>query len=136
MGNCAANICNSFFIGTNRTNPASAHIKNWRTNHVVTKFTGKCYIDSDAEYTTNENTIYGNAAMILLTAAMMAKLGTDHVRGDVNADGLLSMADLIMMQKWLVCGGELNDWKAGDMNADGIITTDDLCMIKQVFLPQ
>lgn len=140
--NCVDNIFSAIYSTDARLEPyqtPAGYFTEGANNHNnphLSKFTGKCYIDSDAEYTTNENTIYGNAAMILLTAAMMAKLGTDHVRGDVNADGLLSMADLIMMQKWLVCGGELNDWKAGDMNADGAITTDDLCMIKQVFLPQ
>jgi hypothetical protein len=48
------------------------------TNHYdnrhLSKFDGKCYIDSDGEWTTNENTLYGNAAMVFLTASVMAKL--------------------------------------------------------------
>ncbi|MDR1688555.1 MAG: glycoside hydrolase family 9 protein [Clostridiales bacterium] len=39
-------------------------------NRHLSKFDGKCYLDSDGEYTTNENTIYGNAAMIFLIAAV------------------------------------------------------------------
>ena len=42
-------------------------------NRHLSKFDGKCYIDSDGEWTTNENTIYGNAAMTFLIAAVMAK---------------------------------------------------------------
>ena len=42
-------------------------------NRHLSKFNGKCYLDSDGEYTTNENTIYGNAAMVFLVAAVMAK---------------------------------------------------------------
>jgi len=42
-------------------------------NRHLSKFDGKCYIDSDGEWTTNENTIYGNAAMTFLMAAKMAE---------------------------------------------------------------
>jgi hypothetical protein len=45
---------------------------NFYDNRHLSKFDGKCYIDSDGEYTTNENTIYGNAAMVFLMAAVMS----------------------------------------------------------------
>ncbi|MFR6495312.1 MAG: hypothetical protein ACLUOF_01935 [Ruminococcus sp.] len=69
-------------------------------------------MDSDAEWTTNENTIYGNAAFILLTAAVMSQTETDPVQGDVNADGKFDIADIVTLQKWLslspVCS-----WRTG-----------------------
>lgn len=56
------------------------------------------------------------------------------VRGDVNADGKFSIADIVMMQKWLVCSGELIDWQAGDLHDDGVINVLDLCLMKKELL--
>lgn len=110
---------------------------NYYDNRHLSKFNGKCYIDSDCEYTTNENTIYGNAAMILLTAAVMAQnTSYDHVVGDVNADNQFSIMDIVMMQKWLLCQGELNNWKAGDLYEDDLINVFDLCLMRKLLLEQ
>lgn len=107
-------------------------------NQHLSKFTGKCYIDSDGEYTTNENTIYGNAAMILLTAAIMEQNSSDAVKGDVNADGTFNIADVVVMQKWLlvVPDVKLADWKAGDLCEDNIINVFDLCLMKRLLTEQ
>ncbi len=59
-----------------------------------------------------------------------------RVAGDVNADGVLSLVDVIMLQKWLTHEGELTDWSAGDLNADNVIDSKDLTHIKRLFLPE
>ncbi len=38
------------------------------------------------------------------------------VRGDVNADGIFSIADLVMMQKWMIHYDGIADAKTGDLN--------------------
>lgn len=53
------------------------------------------------------------------------------VRGDVNADGTFSMADIIMLQKWLIGAGDITDIKAGDLYEDGKINIFDLSIMKQ-----
>lgn len=58
------------------------------------------------------------------------------VIGDVNADGEFSAADLVMMQKWLLCMGELTDWKAGDLHEDNVINAFDLCVMRQMLIEQ
>lgn len=106
---------------------------NSTNNRHLSKYNGKCYMDSDAEWTTNENTIYGNAAFILLTAAVMSRTETDKVQGDVNADGKFNIADVVILQKWLLDSAnvKLADWKAADLDENGMINVLDLCLMKQ-----
>lgn len=56
---------------------------------------------------------------------------TVGIIGDVNADGAFSVADIVMMQNWLLGSGILTDWKAGDLCEDNIIDSFDLCLMKQ-----
>jgi hypothetical protein len=115
---------------TEGTNPAD--------NRQLSKFDGKCYMDSDAEFTTNENTIYGNAAMIFLTASIMSRIESEQVKGDVNADGKFNIADLTLMQKWLLGTPDtkLTNWKAGDFCEDNRLDVFDFCLMRSEFLNQ
>ncbi|MDO4863368.1 MAG: RICIN domain-containing protein [Ruminococcus sp.] len=56
----------------------------------------------------------------------------EKVKGDVNADGELSVADLVLVQKWLLAvpETELADWQAGDLCEDGRLDTFDLCLMR------
>jgi hypothetical protein len=75
------------------------------TNHYdnrhLSKFDGKCYLDSDAEYTTNENTIYGNAAMTFLLTAVMNYTVTAPHYGDVDGDGKIDSADVTLLRRYI-----------------------------------
>ncbi len=104
---------------------------NNHNNPHLSKFVGKCYIDSDVEFTTNENTIYGNAAMLFLSAAMLHYNAPTSVRGDVNADGTFSVTDVIMLQKWLLRAGGITAPNAGDLCEDGLLNGFDLAVMKR-----
>lgn len=54
-----------------------------------------------------------------------------NVQGDVNADGAFNIADVIMLQKWLLCDGPLTTWENGDLYNDNRIDAFDLCLMKQ-----
>lgn len=56
------------------------------------------------------------------------------VRGDVNADGTLSAADAVMLHKYLLVLGTVNDWKAGDLDGDNRLTAKDLALLKRLLL--
>ena len=58
------------------------------------------------------------------------------MRGDVNADGVCDVLDVILLQKWLhgVPGTHLADWKAGDMCQDGVLDVFDLCMMERILV--
>ena len=71
-----------------------------------------------------------------LLAVMKDELTVAAVRGDVNADGMLSMADAVALQKWLLLlpDSALPQWRAGDLCADGKLDAADLSLLKREVL--
>ena len=70
--------------------------------------------------------------MIFLTAAIMSRIESSAVKGDVNLDGACNTADAVLLHKWLltVPNTELKNWKNADWNADGILNAVDLNRMK------
>lgn len=60
------------------------------------------------------------------------------VKGDVNADGALTVADVVALQKWLLAVPDvtLADWKAGDLCEDNKLNVFDLCIMKRMLIAQ
>lgn len=58
------------------------------------------------------------------------------VPGDVNDDGEFSIADVVLLQKWLLAvpGTTLPNWKAADLCEDNMLDVFDLCMMKQLLI--
>lgn len=56
--------------------------------------------------------------------------------GDVNNDGDFNIADLVMLQKWLLGTEELNEWKLADLCEDGIIDSFDLVLMRKALVEQ
>lgn len=142
--NCVENIYSAIYSGDAKLDPyrcPAGYVTegtNPSDNRQLSKFDGKCYMDSDAEFTTNENTIYGNAAMIFLTASIMSRIESKQIKGDVNVDGSFNITDVVIMQKWLltVPDTHLVDWKAGDLCEDDRLDVFDLCLMKRELLKQ
>lgn len=55
----------------------------------------------------------------------------EMIRGDVNADGEFTAADVVMLQKWLLGAGDIFNWQAGDLCEDGSLDVFDLCIMKR-----
>ena len=55
------------------------------------------------------------------------------VSGDVNADGIVSVSDIVLLQKWLLAvpNAKLTNWKAADVYEDDVIDIFDLAMLKR-----
>lgn len=91
----------------------------------------KRYIDSSGSYSTNEITIYWNSPLVYLLSLTENERTSDAIKGDVNADGKLTIADVVMLQKWLIGAGDITDWLAGDLSGDGVLNSLDLCLIRK-----
>ncbi len=69
-----------------------------------------------------------------LLAVIKEELTTAVIRGDVNADQVVSVLDVIMLQKHLLNAGTLTDWSAGDLHEGDGINAYDLCILKRMVL--
>ena len=56
------------------------------------------------------------------------------IKGDVNADGEFSIADLVMMQSYLLGKGGLASPSAGDLFADGRLNVFDLIKMREMYI--
>ena len=58
--------------------------------------------------------------------------------GDVNSDGNFSIADVLLLQKWLLAvpDTELPYWQAADLYKDNKLNVFDLCLLKRVLISQ
>lgn len=65
---------------------------------------------------------------------VFAKTGSENVIGDINADGEFSVADLVMMEKWLLGSRDITDWQAGDLLEDGVIDAFDLALMRKLIV--
>ncbi len=77
------------------------------------------------------------SAFIVVTAifpAVISQASADDINksGDLNSDGTFNIADVIVMQNWLLNKPEndIKNWKAADLCKDDILDVFDLCMMK------
>ncbi len=80
-------------------------------------------VNRDGSYTLNE-----------IIYVIEPQKAVQTVIGDVNADGTFSVADIVLLQKWLLAVPEahLADWKAGDVCEDEKLDVFDLAMMKRL----
>ncbi len=93
--------------------------------------TGKCYVDNQQSFSTNEVTIYWNLPLTYLFTFIISQ---ESIAGNINANGQFNAADVIMMQKYLIGDGDLIDWKAGDLSKDNVINIFDMILMKRNLL--
>lgn len=85
-----------------------------------------------------DGTEISSTDIVTLTAdtTVYALWEEEIIAGDVNADGTFTVADAVMLQKWLLNAGEINNWYAGDLCEDEVLNVFDLCIMKQMLLSQ
>lgn len=59
--------------------------------------------------------------------------GTPFLNGDVNADGLFNVSDVVLLQKWLLAVPDthLENWRSADLCEDNKLDVFDLCLMKR-----
>lgn len=80
----------------------------------------------------------GTAEIHALVAGMdlVCVVTVEGVKGDVNVDGVFTVADIVTLQKWLLAvpDAKLNNWKAADLCEDNQLNVFDLCLMKHELL--
>ena len=58
------------------------------------------------------------------------------VEGDINNDGMFTLADVIILQKYLLNAYSMNldEWNRSDVCADGSVNAFDLCVLKRMLI--
>ena len=69
-------------------------------------------------------------------SAMITDIDPLTVSGDVNADGELTIADVVLLQKWLLAVPDthLENWKAADLCEDNRLDVFDLCLMRRLLI--
>lgn len=59
-----------------------------------------------------------------------------NISGDVNNDGIFNIADVLLLQRWLLGMPDtiLENWEDGDLCSDGILNIFDLCIMKKMLI--
>ncbi len=90
------------------------------------------YCDIDEEWFIPENPVsFYEFCGTLIVPADNFSVRMTNLMGDVNGDHSFTVADVVMLEKWLLGKGEaLYDWKAADFCRDNSIDAYDLCLMK------
>lgn len=66
------------------------------------------------------------------------EIGKTPVQGDLNNDGEFNIADVVLLQRWLLSDSEAvpANWQAGDLTGDECLDVFDLCLLKMNLLKQ
>jgi hypothetical protein len=66
------------------------------------------------------------------------RMQSEFVPGDVNSDGQLNVADVVLLQRWLLAVPDtmLADWQAGDLCRDGLLNGADLAAVKAILVQE
>ena len=79
---------------------------------------------------------YGGELSLSHVKLLVSSGSAESVPGDVNADGVFDVLDVVTLQKWLLAvpNIKLEDWKAADLFEDDQLDTFDLCLMKRALL--
>ncbi len=120
---------------TNEPNFAMQYIKNF-SGSTTARYIRYIVPEGEPQNIWNKDNVYCcNIAEIKIYGE---SAGEAAVIGDVNKDGSFSVADAVMLQKWLlnVPDATLTDWKSADLCADGIIDVFDFCKMRELLANQ
>ena len=73
-----------------------------------------------------------DTSKILYIESLSLEQNAHTVQGDVDANGVFVLTDVVLMQKWLLAVPDTNlaNWEAGDFCKDGNLNGYDLSLMK------
>ena len=104
------------------------------------KMTGKmqeCYgITADLSESNIISSWFDSYASDAELNRQFTEFNTGRITGDVNADGKFNVADMVMLQKWLLADGgvQIASWQAADLCRDGRLDALDLCLMRKLLV--
>lgn len=93
-------------------------------------YLGKSYYSDDSNFKGSIDNI--KIYKCALTADEIS--GKAEAEGDVNGDGEFTVADLAVMQRFLLGRGSLTNWHNGDLCRDNRIDIFDLCLMRKLLI--
>lgn len=109
---------------------SGANVQQWTpTNSNCQKWNAETFTTPAVTTLTTTTT----TTVTTITEVTTTSTDVADVVGDVNDDGDFSIADIILIKKWLVAipDTKLENWKAADLNNDGLLNVFDLCLMKR-----
>ena len=102
----------------------------------LTLYFGKSYYEADNFFRGGmDNIRIWKTALNAEEIASLFSNAETKLRGDVNADGAVNIADAVVMQRWLLQDRmQVNDAKAGDLDDNGIWNARDFALLKALLL--
>lgn len=131
---------NAYVCMDDRVNPTPDWLSDWvDTGEDLFNSNNVSYSIYKADFETGETVTLGTngqSSGCVNYTVIVTETGSWSLRGDVNSDGIFSLLDIVMMQKWLICTPDavLTDWTAGDLYEDQQINAFDLCIMKRELL--
>lgn len=77
-------------------------------------------------------TLENDSTQTVITVTVVDNPDIEGADGDVNGDGEVTIADAVLLQKWLLAipDTRLAAWNSADMNRDGSLSAADLTLLK------
>ena len=96
-------------------------------------YDGKVEVQKWWDYSEKQEQEIADTLTMKITNVQVIYAVSDTLQGDVNADGKFDIADVVLLQKWLLAvpNTKLADWKAADLCENDKLNVFDLCLMKR-----
>ncbi len=110
------------------------HLPEYVSPSVIYQFYSKGLIVNGKETGSSDGVDEGDLYFTVVWTSPVLEGGL--LKGDVNADHAFNVADVLLMQKWLLDLPDIQliDWKAGDICPDNRLDAFDLCQMRRMLV--
>ncbi|MBQ8724981.1 MAG: dockerin type I repeat-containing protein, partial [Oscillospiraceae bacterium] len=124
-----------YVVVDNRIENLPEWLADWKKTSMSAQSSNNVTFDIYSKRVTAGETVYlgtNGQSAYCVNYTIFASSEPEKIAGDVNADGIFSVLDVVMMQKFLVNTSDLTDASAGDLCEDGRLNAFDLAVMKKM----